>query len=240
MKKQIILLVALVMLLGMFVNAAPGEKACKKEAKCDKVSACLDQIPDMTAEQKTKIKALAGDFHKKVAPLKEELKKLEVELKKLMTEGAGEAKVGALIDKGAKVKAKLHKMSYAHGQAFKKLLTPEQQKKCKVMMCASGGHGKACCKKGAHAAHAHKCCKKAAHAHKCKKGEAKKCCKKDAKKCCKKAAHKCTKECKAKCEKAAKCCKKAAHKCTKECKAKCEKAKKECKAKAEKAAKAKK
>jgi Spy/CpxP family protein refolding chaperone len=107
-------------------------------------------IPNLTAEQVSKIQKLKLEFEKGMLPLRQKMQTLNLDMKSLMAEGADLAKLGAKIDEMSKVRAEMQKKGLAHQQQIRSLLTDEQKtyfdrRACGISFgCGAGGHGAEC------------------------------------------------------------------------------------------------
>jgi hypothetical protein len=111
---------------------------------CCNLSKC---IPDLTPEQKSKIRNLGVACQKKLISLNADLKKLKLDMKTLFVDHADRKKVNAKIDEMAQIKAQMLKERYGYSQDIRNLLTDKQKK-----------HLEECCKKGSGG-----CCQFKAH-----------------------------------------------------------------------------
>ncbi len=122
------------------------------EGKCRvKGGQCCDQIPNLTASQKTKLQKLHIECQKKKISLKAELEKQKLDLKVLMKEQKSEKEVGGKIDEIHKIKAQLLKECYACYKAIRSLLNDEQKKHLHLKLCfrdCCAGSSKHCCHTG--------------------------------------------------------------------------------------------
>jgi Spy/CpxP family protein refolding chaperone len=132
-KSKAAALIGLALLLALPLSAQKSGPGC-----CGKGCG----IPNLTAEQASKIQKLKLEFQKAMLPLQTELKTRRLEFRMLMMEGADEKKLEAKIDEMAKACADLQKRALAHRSEIRGLLTDEQRKvfdqKCSGLGCASG------------------------------------------------------------------------------------------------------
>ncbi|UII23104.1 Spy/CpxP family protein refolding chaperone [Fulvivirga ligni] len=85
-------------------------------------------IPNLTEEQKTKMKDLRMAFQKETMPMKNDLNEKRAKLRTLTTVDSPDMKkVNKLIEDMGEVEVKLHKAKVAHQQEVRKQLTEEQR-----------------------------------------------------------------------------------------------------------------
>lgn len=144
LKSKTTVLIGLALILAFPLLAQKsGAERCEK--------AC--GIPDLTAEQTTKIQTLRLEFEKAILALQTDLKTKRLEFRGLMMERADQKKLEAKIDEMAKVSADIQKKALAHRNEIRNLLTDEQKKffdqKCSGMGCGGGmGCGSGCQERG--------------------------------------------------------------------------------------------
>jgi len=126
---------------------------------CCDLSNC---IPDLTPEQKSKIRELGVACQKKLISLNADLKKLELDMKTLFVDHADKKKVDDKIDEISRIKAQSLKECYSCYLDVRNLLNDNQKKNlddcCKKVSrgCSKHGtHGECC--KGQHQSQG-KCC----------------------------------------------------------------------------------
>ncbi len=88
---------------------------------------CMN-LPDLTDEQKTKIKELRVKHLKATLPIKNEMREKQAHLRTLTTKDKVDMNaVNTTIDEIVKLKGKMMKASNAHKQELRKILTDEQR-----------------------------------------------------------------------------------------------------------------
>jgi len=88
----------------------------------------LDRIPDITEDQKTKIKTLRTESMKQMLPLKNELAELKAHQRTLCTAKDVDTKaINSQIDKRVVVKAKMMKLKSKTHQDVRAILTDDQR-----------------------------------------------------------------------------------------------------------------
>ncbi len=84
---------------------------------------------DLTAEQKKSMQALRTQMRKEMIPLRGNLESKHIDLQEEMAaEQPNIARINALVDDLAKVKAEIQKKQIAHRLKMRDMLTPEQRK----------------------------------------------------------------------------------------------------------------
>ncbi len=100
-------------------------------------------IPNLTDDQKAKIKAQQVSFGKEALPMKNQLAEKRAHLRTLQTAQNYDANaVNATIDDITKAESQLMKKSAANHEAIRKLLTDEQRLAFDSQKGFRGGHGK--------------------------------------------------------------------------------------------------
>jgi len=85
---------------------------------------------DLTPEQEEQILALRQEFHKKSLPLRQDLQRLRLELRRLwLEEKPDEAAINAKLAEMTPLKIELRAMALETWAEIKKILTPEQLEK---------------------------------------------------------------------------------------------------------------
>ena len=85
-------------------------------------------IPDLTEDQKKKIKDLKTPLHKEILPLKNQLAEKKAHLKTLQTADKADLKsINTTIDEMTQLQSQIMKKRAAHTQAVRALLTDEQR-----------------------------------------------------------------------------------------------------------------
>ncbi len=88
----------------------------------------MSGIPDLTEEQKDKIKSLHVDHMKSILPLENQLDEKKARLKSLTTaENVNLEKVDEVIDEITSIDNKIMKSRVRHGQDIRNILTEEQR-----------------------------------------------------------------------------------------------------------------
>ena len=130
-------LMATVAILAFFVGstyaqdkvADKPEKTQKQPDKKKGKDKMMDDIPNLTEVQKTKIQAIRDAAKKKAEPQQKEKKELKAKLKDLKAaSNPNQAEINKLIDKSATVKAELAKGKATRDVEIRNVLTPEQRK----------------------------------------------------------------------------------------------------------------
>lgn len=107
-------------------DATEGRKFEKRAVHSERL---MNDIPDLTDDQKTKIKAIKSENRKKMEPQRAEMKMLHSKLAELkMAENPNQQEINKLIDKSALVKAEMEKSRAATEMEVRGILTPEQRK----------------------------------------------------------------------------------------------------------------
>ena len=89
----------------------------------------LNDIPDLTEDQKAQIKEIRESARKEMEPQRQETKKLRMKMMELKSaDNPDQKQINELIDKQAKVKAEMMKSRTAAELKVRSLLTPEQRK----------------------------------------------------------------------------------------------------------------
>jgi len=90
--------------------------------------AAMYGIPDLTEDQKKKIKDLKTPLHKEILPLKNQLAEKKAHLKTLQTADKADLKsINTTIDEMTQLQSQIMKKRAAHPQAVRALLTDEQR-----------------------------------------------------------------------------------------------------------------
>jgi Spy/CpxP family protein refolding chaperone len=89
---------------------------------------------DLTDEQRDQLENMATDFQMEQIDRRAELKKVQIQLRKLVRdEKASEREVFRLIDEAARLKADMHKARYTHHHQVRTILDDEQVDKLKEL-----------------------------------------------------------------------------------------------------------
>lgn len=108
-------------------EAATPEKM--RHGKHGKHQTMLDDIPDLTEDQKAQINEIREAGRKQMEPQRQETKKLRMKMIELKSaENPDQKQINELIDRQAKVKAEMMKTRTASELKIRSLLTPEQRK----------------------------------------------------------------------------------------------------------------
>jgi len=128
MKKLMSTIAILALVVGTSI-AQDAPKDGKHHGKHGKHQAMLDDIPDLTDDQKAQIKEIREESRKQMQPQREESKKLRLKMIELKSsENPDQKQINALIDQQAKVKADMMKARTASELKVRSILTPEQRK----------------------------------------------------------------------------------------------------------------
>jgi Spy/CpxP family protein refolding chaperone len=133
MKKLVATLGILTFLVGTGIaqekkecTGAPEGRKFEKRAHHERL---MDEIPDLTEQQKAEIKAIKQETRKKTEPQRAELKTIQSKIAELkMAENPNQQEINKLIDKSALMKADMEKSRAASEMKVRGVLTPEQQK----------------------------------------------------------------------------------------------------------------
>lgn len=112
---------------GQSTDKKEDGKICKKQQGCDKRGP-FNFIPNLTEDQKTKIKELHLNLQKEVVQIKNQINEKEAHLKTVsMLEKVDMTEVNKTIDEVFALKASLAKKKAAFHQDVRNLLTTEQK-----------------------------------------------------------------------------------------------------------------
>jgi Spy/CpxP family protein refolding chaperone len=129
MKKLMATVGVLALLAGNSFAQEKIAKTHKQDESKKKGDKLMDDIPNLTEAQKTKIQAIRDEAKKKSEPQRKEKKELKAKLKELKTApNPNQAEINKLIDRSATVKAELAKAKTAKDVEIRNVLTPEQRK----------------------------------------------------------------------------------------------------------------
>ena len=155
--KSVISALLIVMLMSTVVSFAQqgngkgngnGMKYHQKSQMMNMHSNMLDRIPDITDDQKSKIKTLRIENMKQMLPLKNELAELKAHQHTLCTAKEVDTKaINKQIDKRIAVKAKMMKLKSKTHQGVRAILTDDQRvyfDTHKKMGKKGHGHHKGC------------------------------------------------------------------------------------------------
>lgn len=119
--------IALLMGTSFAQDAAPSKEM--RQGKQGKHQAMLEELPDLTENQKAQIKDIREESREKMEPQREEMKKLRSKMMELKSaENPDQEQINRLIDEQAKLKAQMEKTRTASELKVRELLTPEQRK----------------------------------------------------------------------------------------------------------------
>jgi len=116
-------------------SEAPAKEHRMKAHKGDRIA----ELPNVTEEQKVKLKAIHEATRKANEPKREEMKAIREKMKAVrMSENPDQAELNRLIDKSHGVKADMEKTRVAGEMKAMTILTPEQQATYKAKMKERG------------------------------------------------------------------------------------------------------
>lgn len=119
--------IALLMGTSFAQDAAPSKEM--RQGKQGKHQAMLEELPDLTENQKAQIKDIREESREKMEPQRDEMKKLRSKMMELKSaEKPDQEQINKLIDEQAKLKAQMEKNRTASELKVRELLTPEQRK----------------------------------------------------------------------------------------------------------------
>lgn len=123
-------LIMLTMSLGSYAQEAQPHrpKARQEQAGKEQRGPRPPQIPNLTEEQESQLKAFRVAHEKETLPLKNQSNELEAKLQSLMTADVIDKKeAGRVIENLSDIKAQLMKLKVDQTAAVKSILTDEQQ-----------------------------------------------------------------------------------------------------------------
>lgn len=143
MRKSIgtIALAALLSLPAMAQNRATStsEAPAKEHRMKSHGSDRFADLPNLSEDQKARLKAIHEDTRKANEPKREEMKAIRAKMKEVrMSENPDQAELNSLIDKSHGVKAEMEKTRLAGEMKAMSILTPEQQTAYKAKMKERG------------------------------------------------------------------------------------------------------
>lgn len=96
--------------------------------------AMLEQIPDLTEEQRTQILEIRKNSKEQMQPQREQLKKIRIQLMEMKSaDNPDQAKINALIDEQTNLKGEMLKTRTESELKVRSLLTPAQRKAVDAM-----------------------------------------------------------------------------------------------------------
>lgn len=133
MKKLVATLGILTFLVGTGIaqekkecTDAPEGRKFEKRAHHERL---MNEIPDLTDDQKTQIKSIKEESRKKMEPQRQEMKTIHEKLSELKSaENPNVQEINKLIDRSALVKAEMEKSRATSEMKVRSILTPEQRK----------------------------------------------------------------------------------------------------------------
>src|SRR5579872_7021478 len=132
---KLLLVVLLFVNLG---NATAQKRDSLKSSQHHHRRTSMYGIPNLTEDQKKKIKELRTPLHKEILPIKNLLAEKKAHLKTLQTADKADLNsINSTIDDMAQLQSQLMKKNAAHTQAIRKILTDDQR--IAFDMRASGG-----------------------------------------------------------------------------------------------------
>ena len=118
-----------------------GKNFHKNNMQMNKGEMMMNRIPDITDDQKTKIKAIRTETMKQMLPLKNQMNEIRAQKRTLSTASKVDMKaINKKIDEQTKVKAEMMKLRAKSMQDIRALLTDDQRI---VFDMHSGNKGKA-------------------------------------------------------------------------------------------------
>ena len=123
MKTKSVMIIAMMVFFSTTIFAQGPHGKQKMQGN----NACMN-IPDLSDDQKEKIKDLKTAHMKEVMPLKNELNEKRAHLKTISTgDNADINKIYAAIDEMSKIRTNIQKKGAKHRQDVRKVLTEDQQ-----------------------------------------------------------------------------------------------------------------
>lgn len=154
LKSKIGLLTATLFLSILVVNAQPQRQGRANDGRCprgipkglllEKHVDHMQEVLNLSDEQKTQLEKLRLEHQKQMLPLRNELKEKEARLETLQTADKADMKaINAVIDEIGQIKTKMAKARAAHHQDIRNLLTEEQRIKFDMQTPRKGAcHGR--------------------------------------------------------------------------------------------------
>lgn len=129
MKKLMSIIGVVALMIGAtYAQDAPASDKMQR-GKHGKHQAMLDEIPNLTDEQKSQIKEIRDNARQEIQPQREETKKLRMKMMELKSaDNPDQSQINELIDQQSKVKAEMMKSRTAAELKVRSILTPEQRK----------------------------------------------------------------------------------------------------------------
>ena len=129
MKKLMSTIGVIALLMGTSFAQDAAQSKEMRQGKQGKHQAMLQELPDLTENQKAQIKDIREESREKMEPQREEMKKLRSKMMELKSaENPDQEQINRLIDEQAKLKAQMEKTRTASELKVRELLTPEQRK----------------------------------------------------------------------------------------------------------------
>lgn len=129
MKKLMSMIGVVALLFGTSFAQDSATPETMQRGKQGKYQAMLNEIPDLTDDQKAQIKEIHQAARKQLEPQREETKKLRMKMMELKSaDNPDQKQINELIDRQAKVKAEMMKSRTASELKIRGILTPEQRK----------------------------------------------------------------------------------------------------------------
>ncbi|MFM1876168.1 MAG: Heavy-metal resistance [Bacteroidota bacterium] len=129
MKKLMSTIGVVALLMGTSLAQDAAQSKEMHQGKHGKHQAMLDEIPDLTEDQKAQIKQIKEESRKQMEPQRQEMKKLRAKMMEMKSsENPDQRQINQLIDEQAKLKAEMEKTRTASELKVRGLLTPDQRK----------------------------------------------------------------------------------------------------------------
>lgn len=142
MKKISILTIALLMVGATSIFAQRGRNFSNSDAGYGRNMIC-NRIPDLTADQETKIEALRVNHLKEMTSYRNQMNELRAKKQTLMSsDNTNMNEINSVIDQMTGVHGKMMKASAKHRQDVRNLLTDEQKVYFDSRPMRGRGHGK--------------------------------------------------------------------------------------------------
>lgn len=118
-------------IVAILFGSSVAQEAVQKEnrRKGDKSKAILNEIPDLTAEQRAELEQIIESLTTQAEPFRQEMKKIQEKIVELKSAENPDAKeIDKLVDEQAKIKAEIVKIRTTAENKSKTILSPEQSK----------------------------------------------------------------------------------------------------------------
>ena len=118
-------------IVAILFGSSVAQDAVQKEnrGKGDKAKAILNEIPDLTAEQRAELEHIIESVTTQAEPFRQEMKKIQEKIVELKSAENPDAKeIDKLVDEQAKIKAEIAKIRTTAEIKSKTILSPEQSK----------------------------------------------------------------------------------------------------------------